>query len=445
METENLQVEFKQIWKDDFLKNICAFANSEGGLLFVGVRDNGEIVGVENSSRLLEILPNLINQKLGIIASVACVIKEGKPIIVITSTIASVPISYNGHYYIRSGSVVLELEGRELSDFLLRKNGITWDAFDNYPFLPFEPSEQSIESFKTLAFDRLPFAKLEHDTLQLLNKLQLLTPALRPTNAAILLFDTNPQRFFSQAVVKIGRFINDSDIVSSDIVGGNLFHQAENVLEILKTKYLLSPITYEGIHRREILQYPYEALREAIFNALIHRDYNTTSSILIKIYSNRLSISNEGQLPPEISIEDLKHEHLSKPRNKLLADVFYKAGFIESWGRGTLKIIDECRKARIPEPEFLQEKGVVTIVFKLAVIENEGLNEGLKEGLNEGLKSLLQIICENPNIQAKDLGVLLNNRPLKTIERQLKSLTQLQFIKRIGSKKTGGYVALLRD
>jgi len=98
-----------------------------------------------------------------------------------------------------------------------------------------------------------------------------------------LLFDKNPQRFFPQAVVKIGRFINEADIVSTDIINGNLFQQAENTMSILKTKYLLSAITYEGIHRRELLEYPYEALREAVFNALIHRDYNTTSAIQIKI------------------------------------------------------------------------------------------------------------------------------------------------------------------
>jgi len=319
---EDQHIEFKMLWKEDFLKNVCAFANSKGGMIYIGINDKGEANGVDNITKLLETLPNIINQKTGIIPSVLIEKIEGKQIVKIIVQASSVPISYNGRYYLRSGSVVLELEGRKLSDFLLQKSGNTWDALATYPNREFEPDHESINRFKKLSYDRLPFAQDENDVHVLIDKLNLLTPALRPTNAAILLFDKNPQRFFPQAVVKIGRFINEADIVSSDIIEGNLFQQAENTMSILKTKYLLSPITYEGIHRRELLEYPYEALREAIFNALIHRDYNTTSAIQIKIYNNSLSITNEGKLPPEITIADLRREHLSKPRNKLLADIF---------------------------------------------------------------------------------------------------------------------------
>jgi len=336
---ENQYIEFKLLWKDDFLKNVCAFANSKGGTIYIGISDKGEVIGVENTTKLLETLPNIINHKTGIIPSVLIEKIDNKQIVKIVVQSSSVPISYNGRYYLRSGSVVIELEGRALSDFLLQKSGITWDALDTHPQWEFKPDNESCNRFKKLSIDRLPFAQDENDVNILINKLNLLTPTLQPTNAAILLFDKNPQRFFPQAVVKIGRFINEADIVSSDIIEGNLLQQAENTMAILKTKYLLSPITYEGIHRRELLEYPDEALREAILNALIHRDYNTTSAIQIKIYDNSLSITNEGKLPPEITIADLRREHLSKPRNKLLADIFYKAGFIESWGRGTLKMI----------------------------------------------------------------------------------------------------------
>jgi ATP-dependent DNA helicase RecG len=90
-----------------------------------------------------------------------------------------------------------------------------------------------------------------------------------------------------------------------------------NALEILRTKYLISKIKFKGIHRREILEYTYEDLREAIINALIHRNYLGVSSIQIRVYSGRLVIMNEGKLPHEVSIEKLKTEHLSKPRNTL--------------------------------------------------------------------------------------------------------------------------------
>lgn len=94
-----------------------------------------------------------------------------------------------------------------------------------------------------------------------------------------MLFGKNPQRFYPSAYLKIGKFLTKTEIQSSDIVEGNLFEQITNALEILRTKYLISKIKFEGIHRREILEYPYEALREAIINALIHRNYLGASSI----------------------------------------------------------------------------------------------------------------------------------------------------------------------
>ncbi len=435
---ESQVVEFKLIWKEEFLKNICAFANVAGGSLFIGINDNGEIIGVNNATKLLETLPNIINQKIGIIPSVLLEHTHDKTIIKIIIQPSSVPISYNGRYYIRSGSVVLELQGRKLSDFLLQKSGITWDSLEINKAFEFEPNLETIELFKKLSYDRLPFAKEEKDIHVLLKKLNLLNPSLLPTNAAVLLFDKNPQRLFSQAVVKIGRFINEADIVSSDIVDGNLFQQAENTLAILKTKYLLSTISYEGTHRREQLVYPFIALREAIFNAIIHRDYNTTSAIQIKIYNNHLSIANEGKLPPEITIDDLKREHLSKPKNKLLADIFYKAGYIESWGRGTLKIMYECEKANIPEPLFYEEHGVVKISFKLSIKSNEEINGTLNGTLNSTQQKVFNTIKSNPNIKAKEIATLLDI-PRDTLNKQLKFLIKNGIIERRGSKKAGGY------
>jgi len=375
-----------------------------------------------------------------------------KQIIKIIVQASSVPISYNGKYYLRSGSVVLELQGRELSDFLLKKSGITWDALEIDAKWEFEPDIKTFELFKKLSYDRLPFAKNENDVYVLIKKLNLLTPSLLPTKAAILLFDKNPQRYFPQAVIKIGRFINDAEIVSSDIVEGNLFQQAENALAILKTKYLISPITYEGVHRREKLQYPVEALREAIFNALIHRDYNTTSAVLIKIYNNSLSIANEGKLPPEITIADLKREHLSKPRNKLLADIFYKAGFIESWGRGTINIINECKTANIPEPNFYENHGVVKIIFELTDISkpknsklngelNEQKDQILKKTVGETVGEILSILKKNPlatrNEISKKTGL-----SIRGVEWNLKILKDKGVIKRIGPNKGGHWEIL---
>ena len=194
-----------------------------------------------------------------------------------------------------------------------------------------------------MSVKRLPLIRDENDYVKILQKLNLLENG-KLTRAGILLFGKNPKRYWTSAYIKVGKFLTNTDIISSDDVEGNLFEQVEKTIELLRTKYLISKIRFEGIYRKEELEYPEEALREAIINAVIHRDYIGAHTQL-KVYTDKIILWNDGSLPNEIKIEDLKKDHHSKPRNELLADVFFKAGLIEAWGRGTIKITDECKDA----------------------------------------------------------------------------------------------------
>jgi len=396
METQN--IEFKPTWRDEYLKVICAFANADGGKLVIGVDDNGNLEGVRNSKKLLEDLPNKIRNKLGIIPSVEVERKGGKDIIGISVNSASVPISCDGKYYLRSGTTNLELEGNELTNFLMRKVGKTWDEFIEERASLDDINAETIESFKKSAEDRIPSIVNEKDHRVILDKLNLLDGS-KLKRAAILLFGKGTQKFYPSAYLKIGRFLTEADLQTSDVVEGNLFEQLESALEILRTKYLKSEIRFEGIHRREILEYPHEALREGIINALIHRDYLGTSTIQIRVYNDRLVMMNEGKFPPEVPVEKLKTEHLSKPRNVLLAGAFYKAGFIESWGRGTIKIVEKCLEQGLPEPDFKEEFGVVTVQFYRDRWNDENLR---KLGLNERQIKAVMYVKEKGRITNKE-------------------------------------------
>ncbi len=142
---------------------------------------------------------------------------------------------------------------------------------------------------------------------------------------------------------------------------------------ILCTKYLLSYRSYKGIHWREKLIYPYETLREALLNAIIHREYFVSSEIQIRVYDDKLVIGNEARLL-DITVEDLSRSHPSRPHNKLIADVFYKAGFIESWGRGTQRVIDTCIKKGLPAPVCNNKMGFLYLIFS-----NKRINERINE------------------------------------------------------------------
>ncbi len=261
---ESHTIEFKQSWHDDYLKWICGFANASGGKLLIGVNDAGEVVGISNFTTLMEDVPSKARNLMGVTVSVNLLKKDDRFYLEIITPSYGTPISLRGRYYFRSGSTNTELTGNALNEFLMKKFRQTWDDVPEESFATDQLNLQTIEDFKNLAIDRLPGIRAELDPVILLKKLNLIQDG-KFKKACILLFGSNPpQHYFKQAHLKIGKFNSDVDVLTSDIVEGNLFQQIDMVMNILTTKYLLKPITYDGIHRREKLEYPYLALREAI-------------------------------------------------------------------------------------------------------------------------------------------------------------------------------------
>jgi len=430
LETQN--IEYKSSWRDEYLDIIASFANTNGGELIIGVDDNGKVLGVRNANKLLVDIPNKIINKLNITPSVDIRNINNREVIVIRVIPSLTPISIDGTYFVRSGSRKVELKNIELANFLLRKLGKTWDEYIEERANLNDINIETIENFKKYSYERIPSIIEENDLNIILEKLNLLGDG-RLKRAAVLLFAKNPQRFYINSSIRIGKFKTETEILTNDIVEGNLFEQLENCIEILRTKYLMSEIKFEGIHRREILEYPLEALREAIINALIHRDYLGTSDIQIRIYQDKLVIMNDGVLPPEVPIDRLKTEHISKPRNVLLAYAFNLAGFIEKWGMGTLKMIESCKEQDLPEPDFIEEEGIFKVIFYKDIYTIESLQ---KLGLNERqIKAVMYV---------KEIGKITNKKyqeKFKTSERtatrNLNDLVIKDIFERIGTTGKG--------
>jgi ATP-dependent DNA helicase RecG len=263
--------------------------------------------------------------------------------------------------------------------------------------------------------------------------------------AAILAFGKNPMRFFPTASYKIGRFISDTDIVVQDVIEDNLFITAEKVIPLLKSKYLKAFIRYEGIQRIEELEYPEKALREAVFNSIVHKDYSG-SYIQMRVYNHSLSLWNSGTLPEQISIENLMGKHTSIPRNRTIANLFFRAGYIEAWGRGMSIIFDECSKSNLPRPMVKEEFGGFTIEFhREKGIESIGGNSHVPENVpgnvpenvpENRLNSIVELIKKDTNISMLDLSKKLKVNH-KTIKRDIEKLKTLGILKRIGPAKGG--------
>jgi len=350
---ENHNIEYKERWKDEYLRWICGFANADGGTLYIGVDDSGKIKGVENIDKLLKDIPNKVRDILGIIVKGNRFERDSKHCLEITVDSYPYPINYKGEYHIRSGSTRQELKGSALNKFLLQKQGKRWDGVPIPSVTVTDLDDYSFEYFRRKSSLTL---RLEPDDLNVDNQVLLEKLNLYENNflkrAAILLFHKVPEKFVTGAYIKIGFFETDTDLVYQDEVHGSIFEQIEKSLEVLKGKYLKAKISYNGLNRVEQLPVPESALREAILNAVAHKDYSGGTPIQIRVYKDKIIIYNEGQLPENWTVDNLKVKHPSKPYNPDIANVLFRAGLIESWGRGTLKMIEECLAHNLSEPEF---------------------------------------------------------------------------------------------
>ena len=377
---ESQHTEWKESWRDEHLRVVCGFANAEGGALVIGRNDKGQVVGVPDAARLLEELPNKTRDLLGIVVEVNLRSKGGKDYLEVVTPAFPSPISYRGHYYQRSGSTLQELKGAALDRFLLRHYGRTWDGSPLPGVAVGHLSTSAIKRFRRLAANtgRLDAAALREPDAKLLTRLKLFEGKYLK-RAAVLLFHPDPLVFVTGAFVKIGFFRSQSDLVYHDEVNGDLFSQVQQVQDLLLTKYLKAAVTYEGIVRVERFPVPREALREAVLNALIHRDYMAPVPVQIRVYDDKLVLWNPAVLPEGWTQKTLLSLHQSHPPNPDLANTFFRAGEIEAWGRGIERMCAECRAAGFPEPAitFDQTGLLVTFVFSSGYRKLiEGVNVG---------------------------------------------------------------------
>ena len=448
---ENQSIEYKESWRDEYLRWICGFANAQGGTIYIGIDDNQQVVGVSNSHRLLEDIPNKIVTTLGIVCDVNLLEREGKEVIEIIVEPSNMPIAYKGEYHVRSGATKQQLRGVALQQFILKKMGLSWDdiAMDNVTVDDID--RDAIDYFirEGIEHNRLSPSTKGSSTETILQNLRLLTTDGKLKSAAILLFGKCPQRHFTGIEFRIGRFVRDEgDLLIQDSIEGNLIQMADKVVETLKSKYLISPIHYEGMVRVEPLEIPEKGLREILYNAICHKDY-TGVHIQMKVYNDRVTLWNQGELPAGFDMNVLLREHASRPRNKNIADAFFKAGFIEAWGRGMKIIQDSFAAANLPMPTIENRDGGVLVTIKRnplfeklyrADTQNDTQNDTQK--ITSRQTEILNLMRQDIHVSASVLSEKLNVS-LATIRRDLRRLNKEKIIIYVGSSKDGHWEVLI--
>jgi ATP-dependent DNA helicase RecG len=449
---EHQNIEYKPGWHDDYLKWVCGFANAQGGEIFIGKDDNGHVLNIADYKKLMDDIPNKIRNSMGITVEVNLHEENGNHFIEIITPPYSVPISLRGRYYYRSGSTKQELTGASLNEFLLKKSGRTWDDVIEPRAYFDDINENTVNAFLKASENagRLP----ENSGLsipELFEKLRL-TESGQLKRSAIILFGKDPGKFYPNIFVKIGRFgkpsqlsadiaiqggAEDADLIFQETEEGNLIELIQAVLKQLNHKFLTRPIEFEGMQRIEKGEYPVAAIREMLLNALVHRNY-MGAPIQIRVYDEKISIWNEGILPDGLTLEALKRSHSSRPRNPIIADVCFKGGFIDAWGRGTIKIIDSCRQAQLPEPEMRELDGG----FSITLLKDNLTMEQLKNlGLNERQIKAIAYMKGKEKITNRDYQKLFKVARM-TATRDLSELVEKGVLKSSATKGAGSFFKL---
>lgn len=317
-----------------------------------------------------------------------------------------------------------------------KKKGKRWDSVPVPSVSVADLDKETFNFFRKRAFksNRIEENALTDSNEHLIGNLQLKENDYLK-RAGILLFHPKPENFVTGAYIKIGFFESDSELMYQDEIHGNLFHQIEKTIDLLFTKYIKANISYEGIHRIETYDYPKEAIREGLLNAISHKDYSSGFPIQISVYKDKLMIWNEGQLPENWTTEKLTQKHSSKPYNPDIANAFFRSGYIESWGRGTIKIIEKCIEVGLPSPLYHYDGSDFSVEFRKDIYHKEYLQT---LNLNERQIKAILYVKENKKITNSDYQKL-NDIGKTTATEELSELVEKGFCKLTGKGRGAKY------
>ena len=402
---ENQNIEWKESWRDEYLKWICGFANATGGKIYIGMNNSGQVVGVADAKKLLEDIPNKVRDVLGIIVDVNLLEKDGLEYVEIDVPPYSNPINYKGQYHYRSGSTKQELKGAALNRFILQRTGRHWDEFPIERAKIEELSASALNRFRKEAVrsGRVDEGVLNDKTEHLLHDLRLIDEDGHLNRAALLLFHPDPERFVFGAYIKIGFFRdNKGNLEFQDEIHGALMEQVDKAMDLIKSKYLIYRISYEGISRRETPQFPVEAIRESLMNAIAHKDYASAVPIQISVFPDHITFWNAGQLPENWTTERLFESHPSSPYNPLIANTFFRSGDIESWGRGYKRILEAVSAYKLLPPKLEMISGLMITYY------TDVRSQLLAQRVDERYISVIEYAAQNGSINNTDVQKLLN-------------------------------------
>lgn len=421
---EGIDLEFKVHFDlGEITKIACSFLNTSGGQIVVGLKDKTKVLGVVDAKNKEQELKEYLIQQIvpDSVISVSTEVFQDKELILVKVLEGqNKPYVYNGTIFYRyddgsknasKNEVINLIDSRKLSDRRWEREPLLNAEIDDLDTAIIISTMEQINKVGRTQ-------QVSNNIIDFLTRFNLYRNG-NLTNAACLLFAKEPTRFISQStsrIIVLERGKTDSKILNDKLFEKDLFSNLEYIMKFIKSNVGVSS-EFEGNNwQRADYNYPNDALREAFINALIHRDYsNYSSNLLITIFPDRIEIMNHGQLPDDIKVADLKKNHLSQPRNPDIAQMVFLRGWIEKIGRGTLKIIDECKKVGLTEPRWTSNSGVTTLtIFKYP----EKMKRKEFVDLNERQRKIISQLDPGEIINLKDYSELVeaavSDRSLRT-------------------------------
>ena len=443
-EKEFTTTEFKTKFNNEAVETAGALANTKGGVILIGISDDGTIKGIQIGKETLKNWANQISQSTepAIIPEIDHAIVEDKEIgVVIIKEFPIKPVSVKGKCFRRVGNSNRIMSPHEIAELHLASTGASFDAFPAQRVYMDDIDLKKVKEYMgkaNLSGRRKIPART--NPLMVLEKLDLIKDK-KPTLAALLLFGKAPQEKWLQSTVHCGRFKQETLIIDDKLIGGVISDQIEDVMGFIRKNTNVKLVITGKPRRDEVWDYPLDALREAITNAICHRDYADIADIQLKIHDDRLTVWSPGGLPFGMTIEELYNpNHGSRPRNKLIAQIFYDLELIEKYGSGIQRIIDACKKANLPFPVFEERFGGFLVIFKKDIYHEEYL---IGLGLNKRQVKAVMYVKEKGKITNKEYQELTKvSKAMSTID--LRELVNHEIFRKRGATGRGTEYTLER-
>ena len=441
---ENATAEFKENFDQEAVETAVAFANTNGGTILIGVSDQPEVRGIIIGKETLREISNRISQATEprVVLEIESVDMEGKSVLLIRIAECRIkPVSVKGVCYRRVGNSNRVMSPQEIAQMHLNTVGQSWDQLLVTSAGIDDIADKKIEWYLTRREMTRNVAKPQDMSLTaLLRNIDGLSDEETPTHADILFFGKYPQRFFQNAQLRVVRFKGTSvthPVIDRLDCSGALWEMVNAAEEFIrKNIWLLSLRTSKSFQRDDKFEYPLAALREAIINALIHRNYQKHSDVRVFIFDNRVEIINPGTFPEGVSPDAPVHE----PINPILSQFMYDVGFIERYGSGIrmMKRLSEEWGNKAPRYELhpLETK----IIFDSPIQESTFIEiDDISEQLNERQKNALFHIQRHGQIATKEY-VEINHVSRRVAYEELRDMTDKGFLSMIGKGRGTKYV-----